>query len=165
MVALPSSIRTRITSIDTLDGQLQEAVPPQSVAIRLADDVDIPRGGMLVGLDDVPSPRTELEVTACWLADEPAVAGRRFLLQHTSRTVRASVVEVIGRLDVNDLTEDLGAETLGPNDVGRIRLLLAEPIYPDAYWQNRVTGSAILIDETTNATVAGLLLGERPARD
>ena len=75
------------------------------------------------------------------------------------------MVEVIGRLDVNDLTEDLAAETLGPNDVGRIRLLLAEPIYPDAYWQNRVTGSAILIDETTNATVAGLLLGERPGSD
>ena len=158
VVALPSGIATRIRSIDTYDGSLAEAFPPLSVAIRLDDDLDLGRGGMLVGPDDVPEPRRELDVLVRWLGQAPVAPGARYLLQHTTRTVRAVVSEIAHRLDINTLAVDSSAAALGPNDVGRVRLRLAEPIFPDPYRVNRATGAAILIDELTNATVGAVLV-------
>ncbi len=158
VVALPSGIATRIASIDTYDGPLAEAVPPLSVAVRLTDDLDLGRGGLLVGADDVPSPIRELDTVVCWLGDTPFSAGRRYRLVHTTRTVRAVATEVVARLDINTLEHDADATTLVANDVGRVRLTLAEPIFADPYRSNRSTGSAILIDETTNATVGAVLV-------
>jgi bifunctional enzyme CysN/CysC len=158
VVALPSGIATRVASIDTYDGPLAEAVAPLSVAVRLADDVDLGRGGLLAGVDDAPSEIRELDALVCWLGDVPFTAGRRYRLAHTSRTVRAVATEVIARLDINTLDRDTNATSLVANDVGRIRLTLAEPIFADSYRSNRSTGSAILIDETTNATVGAVLI-------
>ncbi len=158
VVALPCGIRTRIRSIDTYDGALGEAFPPLSVAIRLDDELDLGRGGMLVGPDDVPEPRHELDALVCWLGQAPIASGARYLLQHTTRTVRAVVTEIVQRLDINTLVLDPSASALGLNEVGRVRLRLAEPIFPDAYRINRATGAAILIDETTNATVGAVLV-------
>ncbi len=158
VVALPSGIATRIRSIDTYDGSLAEAFPPLSVAIRLDDDLDLGRGGMLVGPDDVPEPRRELDALVCWLGEAPIAPGARYLLQHTTRTVRAVVAEVVQRLDITTLTPAPSASALGMNDVGRVRLRLAEPIFPDAYRINRATGAAILIDEMTNATAGAVLV-------
>jgi sulfate adenylyltransferase large subunit len=158
VVALPSGIETRIRSIDTYDGPIEEAYPPLSVAIRLDDDVDLGRGGMLVGLDDVPEPRSELVALVCWLGDAPLAIGGRYRLQHTSRTVRAIATDVVDRIDVDTLERDASAPTLGPNDIGRVRLRLAEPIHADSYRVNRSTGSAVLIDEATNTTVGAVLI-------
>jgi bifunctional enzyme CysN/CysC len=160
ILALPSGIATVIRSIETYDGPLHAAFPPQSVAIRLACDVDLGRGGLLTGIDDAPPARRELTATACWLGDAPVRAGARYWLLHTTRAVRAVVDEVIERLDIDTLVPDPGAGSLGANDVGRVRLRLAEPVFADPYRVNRVTGSAILVDETTNATVGALLFGE-----
>jgi len=157
VVALPSNVTTTIRSIDTFDGAIAEAFPPQSVAIRLVDDIDLPRGGMLVGAEDVPAARLEIEATTCWLSDEPLIAGRRYLLKHTTRTVRAAVEELLARTDIDRLAAEPRPAALQPNDVGRLRFRLTEPIYADSYRLNRSTGSAILIDETTNATVGALL--------
>jgi bifunctional enzyme CysN/CysC len=158
VVALPSGIATRVASIDTYDGPLPLATPPMSVAVRLADDVDLGRGGLLAGVDDAPSAIRELEAIVCWLGDTPFSAGRRYRLVHTSRTIRALASEVVARLDINTLERDTDAAQLAANDVGRIRLTLAEPIFADRYRSNRATGSAILIDETTNATVGAVLV-------
>ncbi|HEV8699181.1 MAG TPA: GTP-binding protein [Candidatus Limnocylindrales bacterium] len=160
ILALPSGIATTIRSIDTYDGPLRAAFPPQSVAIRLASDVELGRGALLTGLDDGPPARRELDATACWLGDTPVRASARYWLMHTTRTVRAVVDEVIERLDIDTLDPDPGAGSLGPNDVGRVRLRLVEPIFADPYQVNRATGSAILVDEATNATVGALLFGD-----
>jgi sulfate adenylyltransferase large subunit len=158
VVALPSGVESRVRSIDTFDGPLDPAFPPQSVAIRLVDDVDLGRGGLLAGVDDRPAARTELEATVCWLGDAPVRAGGRYRLQHTTRTVRALVDEVVDRLDVETLERDPSAEVLAANDVGHVRLRLAEPIHADPYERNRAMGSAILVDETSNATVGAVLI-------
>jgi sulfate adenylyltransferase subunit 1 len=157
-MALPSGIATSVASIDTFDGPLAEAYAPQSIAIRLADDVDLGRGGLIVSVHDAPSATRELDVLACWLGEAPFAAGRRYRLAHTSRTVRAIATEVVARLDINTLEAHSNATELAANDVGRIRLTLAEPIFPDRYRSNRATGSAILIDEATNATVGAVLV-------
>ena len=158
VVALPSGIATTIASIDTYDGSLAEASAPLSVAVRLTDDVDLGRGGLLAGADDVPPATRELEALVCWLGEVPFTAGRRYRLAHTSRMVRAVATEIVSRLDINTLESDTGAAALEANDVGRIRLALGEPIFADRYRSNRATGSAILVDETTNATVGAVLL-------
>ena len=158
VLALPSGIATRVASIDTYDGPLAEAFAPQSVAVRLTDDVDLGRGGLLVSVDDAPAATRELDALVCWLGEAPFAAGRRYRLAHTSRTVRAVATEVVARLDINTLDGATDATELAANDVGRIRLTLAEPIFPDRYRSNRATGSAILIDEATNATVGAVLV-------
>jgi bifunctional enzyme CysN/CysC len=158
VIVLPTGIRSRIASIDTYDGPLAEAGPPQSVAIRLSDDLDVGRGAMIVGADDVPPRRQELEAMVCWLGNTPVHRGSRYALQHTTRTVRAMVVGIQERLDIDTLERDTSAGALGPNDVGRLRLRLSEPVFADAYRDNRSTGAAILIDESTNETVGALMI-------
>jgi sulfate adenylyltransferase large subunit len=158
VVVLPNGIETTIAAIDTYDGSIEEASPPLSVAIRLADDVDVGRGGMLVSAADTPQPRRELDALVCWLGDEPIRPGGRYGLQHTTRVVRAIVDEVVDRIDINTLERDPAAATLGPNDIGRVRLRLAAPIFADPYLLNRSTGSAILVDEATNRTVGAVLV-------
>ncbi len=162
VVALPSGIETTIASIDTYDGPLDEAYPPLSVAIRLEDDIDLGRGGMLVGVDDVPLARTDIEPLVCWLDDEPLVVGRRYRLDHTTRSVRAIAAEVVDRVDVETLELETAPPSLGPNEIGRVRLRLSEPIHADPYAVDRTTGSAILIDESTDATVAAVLIDREP---
>jgi sulfate adenylyltransferase large subunit len=158
VVALPSGIASRVESIDTFDGPLAEAFAPLSVAVRLTDDVDLGRGGLIASVDHAPVATRDLEALVCWLGDIPFTAGRRYRLTHTSRTVRAVATEVMDRLDINSLEGDPDASSLAANDVGRIRLTLAEPVFADGYRSNRSTGSAILIDETTNATVGAVLV-------
>jgi bifunctional enzyme CysN/CysC len=158
VVALPSNLTTRVESIDTFDGPLAEAFAPLSVAVRLADDVDLGRGGLIAGQHEPPAPRRELEALVCWLGGVPLTRGRRYRLTHTTRTVRAVATELVGRLDINTLELDPDAEQLGINDVGRVRLLLSEPIFADFYADSRATGSAILVDEATNETVGAVLV-------
>ena len=158
VVALPSGIATSVASIDTHDGPLVEASAPLSVAVRLTDDVDLGRGGLLAGADDVPPTTREVEALVCWLGEVPFTTGRRYRLAHTTRMVRAVATEIVSRLDINTLEGDTGAAALAANDVGRIRLALGEPIFADRYRSNRATGSAILIDESTNATVGAVLV-------
>jgi bifunctional enzyme CysN/CysC len=158
VVALPSGIATTVRAIDTFDGPLDEAAAPLSVAVRLADDVDLGRGGMLAAPDDVPPERRRLDAVVCWLGGAPLVAGRRYRLQQTSRSVRAVATDVPGRLDINTLGWDDDPTQLAVNEIGRVSLTLAEPVFADAYARDRTTGSAILIDEATNETVGAALI-------
>ena len=158
VIVLPSGVTTSVEAIDTFDGPLAEAFAPLSVAIRLADDVDLGRGGLIAGTQDPPVPRRELEALVCWLGGAPLAAGRRYRLTHTTRTVRAVATEIAARLDINTLVSDATASELATNEVARVRLLLSEPIYADSYRVSRTTGSAILVDESTNETVGAALV-------
>jgi phospho-2-dehydro-3-deoxyheptonate aldolase len=153
VVVLPSGVRSRIRAIDTFEGPLSSAFAPMSVALRLADEVDVGRGDLLAHPWAPPSVAAELEANAVWLAARPLDPSRAYLLKHTTRTVPARVEAVRFRIDLETLAEAQAAE-LGPNDIGRIAVRCARPIACDPYAANRVTGAFILIDALTNETAA-----------
>jgi len=174
VVALPSGARSHITAIDTFDGELEEAFPPMSVAIRLADDIDISRGDMLCRPNNRSEAGRDVDANVCWMSDAPATPGKRYVIKHTTRATRAVLSEVVHRIDVDTLHHQ-AAESLELNEIGRVRFRTAEPLLYDPYRRNRVTGSFIVIDEATNETVgAGMIIrrehepggaGDRPASE
>jgi len=155
VVVLPGGRTTTIAGIDTYDGPLAQVIAPLSVTLRLTDDLDVSRGDLISRPADAPTVAREVEATLCWMADRPLRAGDRLLCKHNSRTVKAIVIDLIDRIDVDTLQRQTGVESLGLNDIGHIRLRTSTPLAFDAYRDNRATGSFILIDEATNGTVAG----------
>ncbi|MDP9005848.1 MAG: GTP-binding protein [Actinomycetota bacterium] len=159
VVVLPSGWSTVVESVETADGPVHEAFPPMSVVVRLADDLDVGRGDMICRPHNRPVVGQDLEAMVCWLDEKHLQPGGRYAIQHTTRSARAVVKELIYRLDVNTLHRDEEAPTLALNEIGRLSLRTTAPLFYDEYRRNRSTGSFILIDEATNATVAaGMLL-------
>ena len=159
VVALPSGLETTIASIDTYDGPVAEAFSPMSVTIRLTDEIDVSRGSMLCRPGNQPEVGQDIEATVCWMSERPLTPGTMLALKHTSNNVRTKVGELRYRLDINTLHRDETATSLSLNEIGRVRLRTTAPLFFDPYMRNRTTGSFILIDESTNATVgAGMLL-------
>lgn len=158
VVVLPAGITTVVRSIHAAGATLDRAATGRSIAVQLADDVDLGRGGMIVGPDDIPEARVEVDALACWLGRTPLVVGRRYRLRHTTRDVRAVATAIGHRLDVAALERHGIGGTLDANDIGEVRLRLSEPIFADPYRTSRPTGSAILIDEATNDTVGAVLI-------
>ena len=159
VAVLPSGLTSKIASIQTLDGPVDEAFAPMSVTIRLVDEIDVSRGDMLCRPGNRPTTGQDLDAMICWMTDRPLGPRTMLALKHTTNNVRALVTDIRYRLDVNTLHRDEDAATLGLNDLGRVTLRATAPIHYDAYSRNRLTGSFVLIDESTNATVgAGMLL-------
>ncbi len=159
VVVLPSGRESRIASIDTFEGELEEAYPPLSVTLRLEDDVDVSRGDMICRTQNRPTEARELDAMVCWMAEKPLSASGRYRIKHTARTVLAKVDEVRYHIDVNSLHREQNGGSLALNEIGRVRLRLSSPLFVDEYRRNRATGSFILIDESTNDTVgAGMVL-------
>jgi bifunctional enzyme CysN/CysC len=160
VVVLPSGAQSTIAAIDTFDGPVDEAFPPMSASIRLADDVDVSRGDVISRPNNRPEVGRELDAVICWMNDQPAEQGRRYVVKHTSRTTRAVLTEIVHRIDADTLHHDPSAESLELNEIGRARFRTADPVLFDAYRRNRVTGSFIVIDEATNDTLgAGMIIG------
>jgi bifunctional enzyme CysN/CysC len=158
VVALPSGFSSHVLSIDGPDGPLQEAFPPQSVVVRLEDDIDISRGDMLCRPNNRPNVGQDVSAMVCWMAERPLKEGSVFAIKHTTRWARARVRSLQYRLDVNALHNDERAAELELNDIGRIHLRTTAPLFYDEYRDNRETGSFVLVDEQTNATVAAGML-------
>jgi sulfate adenylyltransferase large subunit len=160
VVVLPSGRTTRLAGIDTLDGPIAEAFPPQSVTLLLEDDLDVSRGDLIACAGEASPPvvARELEATVCWMSDAPLKPGARYALKHTTRSVRAIVEAVDWHLDVETLSQEDNDHGLALNEIGHVRLRLSGPLVFDPYKRNRETGSFILVDEATNDTVgAGLI--------
>jgi bifunctional enzyme CysN/CysC len=158
VVVLPDRLRSRISSIDTYDGPVEEAFTGMSVTVRLADHIDVSRGDMIVRAGDEPSTSQDVEAIVCWMIDQPLRRGGRYAIKHTTRWARAMVAELTYRLDVNTLSKDESATELGLNEIGRVRLRITAPLMHDPYTENRLTGSFILVDEATNVTAgAGMI--------
>ena len=155
---LPSGVRTTIAAIDTYDGPVDAAFAPMSVTLRLADDVDVSRGDMVVGVGGRPAVTQDVTATVCWMTDEPLRPGSRVLVKHTTRTAKAVVRTLDQRLDVATF-EPVPATELGLNDIGRVTLRTAQPLFADEYAENRATGAFILIDELTGATAGAGMVG------
>jgi bifunctional enzyme CysN/CysC len=158
VVVLPSGQRTRVATIDSYEGALENAFAPMSVTIRLEDDIDVSRGDMICASLDPPEAASDLTADVCWMTNAPLKPGGRYAVKHTTRTVRAVVEDVVHKVDVHTL-EPGPAEELGLNHIGRVRLRTSTPLVADPYARNRTTGSFILIDEATNDTVgAGMVV-------
>jgi sulfate adenylyltransferase large subunit len=155
VVVLPSGLRSRVAAI----GPTDDALPGQSVTIQLADDLDVGRGDMLADPGAAPSVVRELEARVCWMSERPLEARAKLAVKQTTRTVRAVVQELVSVTDIGTLADVPAPERLALNDIGVVRLHLAEPLCVDAYVDNRTTGAFILLDEATNETVAaGMIL-------
>jgi bifunctional enzyme CysN/CysC len=155
VVVLPSGLRSVVEAIEPDE----VAVPPQSVTIRLADDIDVSRGDMLADPERPPTVTRELEARICWMSERPLEPGAKIAVKHTSRSVRAIVDELVSLIDIRTLTDRPGPERLELNDIAVVRLRLSEPLAVDPYAESRETGAFILIDEATNDTVgAGMIL-------
>lgn len=161
VMVLPSGLTTSVTAIDTADGPVEQAYPPMSVTIRLADELDVGRGDLICRPHNAPAITQDLEAMLCWMdATRPLSLGGRYAIKHTTRTARVVVRDLRYRLDVNTLHRDDAATTLRLNDIGRVRLRITTPLLVDEYRRNRVTGGFILIDENTNHTVAAGMIVE-----
>ena len=163
VVALPGGQRTRIEAIDTFAGPVERAFPPMSVTLILADEIDISRGDMLTGLHNGPIVGRDVAATLCWLATSRLQVGRKYVVKHTTRSVRAVVTKLHDRIDVNTLEKDESVVALGLNEIGRVSLRTASPLMYDPYERNRLTGGFILIDEATNETVAAGIIQDPEA--
>jgi bifunctional enzyme CysN/CysC/sulfate adenylyltransferase subunit 1 len=158
VVMLPSGIKTTVQEIWTYDGSLDEAFCPQSVTLCLKDDIDISRGDMIVGLEYLPGRSTELQAKICWMNPKPLTPGRKFYLKHTTQTVQAVVTAIESRINFDTLEPEPSPVTLAMNDIGVIRLRTAKPLLFDGYEVNHLTGSFVLVEQGTNATVAAGML-------
>ena len=159
VVVLPSGFTTTITAIDAGSGPVDEAFTPMAVTMALADDLDIGRGDMICRPANQPTVGQDLDAMVCWLGEVPLQPRGKYVLKHTTRSVRAMVRDVQYRLDINNLHRDDHAERLSLNEIGRVSLRSTAPLFTDEYRRNRTTGSFVLVDEVTNATVAaGMVL-------
>ncbi len=160
VVVLPSGRLARVESVETYGGPLEQAMPPQSVTILLDRELDVARGDMLADPERPPTVASELVAELCWMSERPLLPGALLAVKHTTRVSRARVAELVSRVDMGTLEELPAPEQLVLNDLGVIRLRLAEPLMVDPYARNRSTGAFILIDEATNDTVAAGMIVE-----
>jgi sulfate adenylyltransferase subunit 1 len=155
VLVLPSGLRSTVEAIEPED----VAVPPQSVTIRLADDIDVSRGDMLADPDKPPAVARELEARICWMSERALEPRAKLAVKHTTRAVRAIADELVSVVDIHTLAGRPAPARLELNDIGVVRLRLSEPLAVDPYADSRETGAFILIDEATNDTVAaGMVL-------
>lgn len=153
VMLLPSGFTTKIAKIDTADGELEEAFPPQSVTILLEDDLDLSRGDMIVRENNQPEVTQDIELMVCWFNENPLQLRGTYTIMHTTREARCVVKEVRYKMNINTLHRDEEDYTIRINDIARVVLRTTKPLFVDAYRKNRTTGSVILIDEQTNETV------------
>ena len=158
VTVLPSGRQSRVCAIQVGGVDSPLAIHEESVTLLLADEIDCSRGDMIVKAEEAPSPVREIDAFLCWLSETPLSPARTYLLRHTTREVKAKVARIEYRLDLNTL-EQQAATTLDMNDIARLRLKLAAPIFPDPYADNRATGAFILIDESTNNTIGAGMIG------
>ena len=151
---MPSGFNSKIKSIDTLDGELEEAFAPMSVSITLEDDIDISRGDMIVRSNNRPEASQDLEVMLCWLHNDSAKPRAKYTIRHTSNEQKAMIKEVVYKYDINTLERNMDDKDLGMNDISKVKIRTTKPLMVDSYRENRTTGSIILVDDATNETVA-----------
>jgi len=159
ITVLPSGFTSKIKTIDTLDGELNEAYTAMSVTITLEDDIDISRGDMIVKTTNKPETVQEFDTMICWLNKTPSKPRTKYSILHTSNEQKAMIKEVLYKIDINTYARKEEEQELGMNDIARVKIRTTRPLMIDEYRDNRVTGSFVLIDDATHETVAaGMIL-------
>lgn len=156
---LPSGLTTKVKSVDFGEDSLDVAIAPQSVTIRLEDDIDISRGDMIVDSNHEPNVGNELDLMICWLGEKPMILRGKYALIHTTKHIRCMITEINFKIDINTLDEISDGKGFELNEIGKIKIKTTQPIFYDSYSKNRITGSVTLVDEGTNNTVcAGMII-------
>ena len=150
VTVLPSGFKSKIKSIDTFDGPVNEAFSPMSVCITIEDDIDISRGDMLVRENNQPAAKQDIDLMICWMNEKKMIPRGKYTVRHTTKTARCIIKDVKYKIDINTLHRNEEDKELGLNDIGRISIRTTKPLFFDSYRRNRNTGSIILIDEETN---------------
>lgn len=164
VMVLPSRKTSRVVAIDRADERADEAFAPMSVTLRLADEIDVSRGDMLVHPARAPRVEQRFDAMVVWMHERPLDRGKSYLLKHTTQTVRAEIEAVAHGVDLETLN-DVAIERVGLNDIARVTVRAHRPLFVDAYRDNRSTGAFILIDSLTNDTVAaGMILDAKAIR-
>ena len=161
VMVLPSGFTSKVSSIDSFDGPVSEAFGPMAVTMRLTDDIDVSRGDMICRPNNQPTSSQDLQAMVCWMSETSPLSPRmKLALKHTTRSSRVMVTDLQYRIDVNTLHREENPASLTLNEIGRVSLRSTQPLFFDEYRRNRNTGSFILLDEATNATVAaGIIVG------
>ncbi len=146
--------KTKIKSIDTFEGSIDEAYSPMSVCMTLEDNLDISRGDMLVRENNQPNISKEIDIMICWMNEKKLIPKGKYSIRHTTQTARCIINEVKYKIDINSLHRNEDNKEIGLNDIGRILIKTTSTLFFDSYRRNRNTGSIILVDEATNETVA-----------
>lgn len=155
VMILPSGFTSKISKIDSFDGELEVAFPPLSVTVLLEDDIDISRGDMLVRPNNVPKNSQDIDLMLCWFDHSKPLNPRgKYIIKHTTQEAKCMVKEIQYKLDINTLHREQEDLNIKVNDIARITIRTTKPLFFDAYRKNRITGSIILVDEGTNGTVA-----------
>ncbi|GAA2012051.1 GTP-binding protein [Catenulispora yoronensis] len=162
---LPSDQRSTISAIDVNGEPVEEAFAPQSVAVRLTDDIDVARGDLMAATVSAPAATRDVTAMVCHLSDRPLCVGDRVLLRHTTRTVKAVVTELSYRLDITTLERSPYPDRLRVNDIARVMLRTAAPIVADDYAVNRYCGAFLLIDEAHGDTLTAGMIGRTSLED
>ncbi|MEV8371289.1 GTP-binding protein [Kribbella sp. NPDC056861] len=167
VIVLPAGRRTSVSGIDravisatsTAVAERPSAVAGEAITVRLADDLDVARGSVIVSADSSPGTRRELSATVCWLSDRPLTVGARLLIKHTTTTAQAIVTKINGALDLDTLGV-IDATGLALNDIGKVQLKIAAPLAADPYSSNNITGSFLLIDAHDGWTLAAGMIDD-----
>ena len=155
ITVLPSGFESRISGIHTLEGDLDEAFAPMSVALKLEDEIDISRGDMIVKQNNPPTVTQDIDAMICWFSDTAKLqVGRKYTLRSTTKEVKCLIKEVKYKVNVNTLHKSEDDSEVGLNDIAKISIRTSSPLFVDSYNRNRTTGSLVLIDEQSNSTVA-----------
>jgi sulfate adenylyltransferase subunit 1 len=154
ITVLPSGFTSRIRSIDTFGGTLEEAFAPMSVSITLEDDIDISRGDMIVRSNNKPQASQDIDVMLCWLHNEPAKPRAKYTVKHTTNDQKAMIKEIVYKININNLERIIDDKELTMNNIAKVKMRTTKPLMIDSYRDNRTTGSLILIDDASNETVA-----------
>ncbi len=158
VIVLPSGLRSSIKEIWTHQSAVEEAFCPQSVTLCLEHDVDVSRGDMIVGFENLPGMGSDLQARVCWMHQRPLQPGKKYFLKHSTQTVQAVITSLESRINISTFEPEPHPPELTINDIGVIRIKTAKPLVFDGYNTNRLTGSFILIEQGTNATVAAGML-------
>ncbi|HYG36970.1 MAG TPA: sulfate adenylyltransferase, partial [Cytophagales bacterium] len=158
VVVLPSGFKSRIKSIDTFEGEVDEAFAPMSVTLNLEDDIDISRGDMIVKTENQPTVSQDIEAHLCWMDTKSLNVGDKYLVQHNSRKVKCIVKEIPYKINVNTLEKIEQEGSVSLNDICKVVLRTASPVCFDDYQKNRSNGAFILINENTNTTVGACMV-------
>jgi sulfate adenylyltransferase subunit 1 len=154
VVVLPSGFQSKIKEIYTGNEMLEEAFAPMSVTITLQDEIDISRGDIIAKPNNHPQSEQDIDLMLCWMNQRPINLNTKFYVRHTTRDVKGVLKEIQYKLDINNLHRVENVDQLVMNDIARVRIRTAQPLFFDSYRKNRITGSVILVDEGTNETVA-----------
>ena len=164
IVVLPSGKTSKIKSIVTYDGEIDEAFAPQAVTLTTETEIDISRGDIIVPAGNVPTVSLKFDADIVWMVDEPLVPGKQYIVKHCSKEITGCVSTIRYRFDVNT-AKRVSSPTIGLNEIGRCEMKLTSPMVFDPYRKNRVTGGFILIDRLTNATVAAGMISDKHSAD